>query len=215
MLGILFKSKCKICARDISEGALCMTCDNKIKSKAALRTRIVVGKDGKEYECRYLFDYNDLNVKRLLYALKRNADKELMKYVCSLYRSMLQLEEEWAAVNVPRRRVSIRNFGYDQVADPLKMLCKTEKHLTYVPLLRRRGFAVDQKNLSRADREKNMSGKFAVRKKDIPKNILLFDDVVTTGSTALSCINAIEKQRSNVNIVGVFLASTGRGTPCK
>jgi len=54
---------------------------------------------------------------------------------------------------------------------------------------------------------KNAEGKYRIIKKDIPENILLIDDVVTTASTVKSVIREIRKIKADVKITVLCLAS--------
>lgn len=66
---------------------------------------------------------------------------------------------------------------------------------TYMPLLERTRESVRQAELSGAERRRNLKGAFAVRQDVLEKvggaTVLLIDDVYTTGSTALSCAEAL------------------------
>mgnify|MGYP002509403043 CR=1 FL=1 len=53
-----------------------------------------------------------------------------------------------------------------------------------------------------------MHGNFYAIKKDIPKNILLVDDVVTTSSTASECIKELLDVYPDADIRCIFLART-------
>ena len=80
--------------------------------------------------------------------------------------------------------------------------------MVYCPVLKRKGKSAEQKNLDAVLRQSNVKGKFLAIKKDIPKNILLVDDVVTTGSTAGECIRELYKIYPDAEITCVFLAHT-------
>ena len=69
--------------------------------------------------------------------------------------------------------------------------------------LRRTRLTVPQTNLSKEERGKSLKGAFAVINHKLieGKNILLIDDVFTTGSTANECAKVlIEAKAAEVNI---------------
>lgn len=180
-------------------------CDIKLKSKIKLRKRIVYT-DTARIECFYLFDYDKGIVGRFLYALKRSADKDLFEYASTLYCRCFPENFEGVVSFTPRKHANIRNFGYDQVHKSCKNAAE-KCGFQFVKLVARRGLSRDQKNLNLVQRQKNVHGKFRVIKKDIPGNILLADDVLTTGSTFKECANVLLRQNPNVKITGIFLAS--------
>ena len=204
---LIFDRCCRLCGCAVDEGVVCEQCDEYLKSIAKVRRRKMCF-EGKEVEARYLFFYNDEKVKKLLFSLKRISDRELFDYAASLYFRLVPEDFCGTVTNPPRRGLSIRSAGFDQVAEPCKIMCKANKdRLKYEKILRRRGFSYEQKNLSSIDRKRNIKGKFRIKIKDIPKNILIVDDVVTTGSTALECASVIMKANPDVNLVFAFLAS--------
>lgn len=211
-IDLFFDCRCKLCGEKIPKGAVCSRCDGELKELVYVRKCTIMVKD-RELEGSYLFDYNHEIVKKLLFALKRTANKDLFKYASNLYELAVGSTFSGGVAYVPRRRVNVREYGYDHVLEPCKILCKRNKNLQLVTLLKRRGFSSDQKNKKKvSDREKNVADKFAVIKNDIPKNIVLIDDVVTTGSTVKSCVGEILSKNSDVNVTLAFLASQSRFT---
>ena len=204
---LLFDRRCKICDDRISHGAVCSECDKKLLGLLQLRKRYIIT-DGKELEASYLFDYDEPIVKKLLFALKRNADKELFLYAVKLYERMLHDKDNVSVVFAPRRGINKRNYGYDHMQKVSKLLCKRSKdRLKYAPLLKRRYFTKEQKNLSFEKRRKNVEHAFKITKNDIPENIVLIDDVITSGSTVMACIKEIFASRKDAVIDLAFLAS--------
>jgi len=60
-------------------------------------------------------------------------------------------------------------------------------------LLKRRKFTLTQTGLNKAEREKNIKGAFVVtdREKVVGENIILIDDVYTTGATVNECAKTL------------------------
>ena len=209
---LFFDRRCKICNERISKGAICPDCDKKLAGILQIR-RYYINLDGKELEVLYLFDYEHPIVKKLLFALKRNADRELFMYAAELYGRMLCDINDAGVVFAPRRGVNKRNYGYDHMQKISKLLCKASVgRLKYAPLIKRKHFTKEQKNLDFEKRKKNVEHAFKITKNDIPKNIVLVDDVITTGNTVLSCSRVILNRRSDAEIKLAFLASAGSFT---
>ncbi len=204
---LIFDTGCRLCNGAVGEGVVCNQCRKSLTSAVSVRTRHF-SVQGKNVEARYLFDYDNEVVKKLLFSLKRSGDKELFRFAARLYEMAVPQNFCGIVTCCPRRASSVRNYGFDQVAEPCKIMCKTNSsRLKFEKLLKRRGFTKEQKNLTEEQRKSNIKGKFRVTKKDIPKNILLVDDVVTTGNTVRECASEILNVNPEVKISFVFLAS--------
>lgn len=204
---LVFDRRCSICDKHINVGAVCEECDAELFSfvKPSVRT-VLFG--GRKSEARYVFEYDIPIVKRLVFSLKHRANKDLFKYAASLYRIAFGDDFCGTVTNCPRGASGIINYGYDQVAEPCKIICKeSKKQMKYVRLLRRKYFSKQQKTLNLKQRIENTKDKFRLTKKDIPQNILLVDDVITSGSTAVACAETLAKRRPDVNISFAFLVS--------
>ena len=209
VLDLLFDRRCAICQKHIETDAVCSDCDEKIKSLINVRKRLL-DVEGKSFAVYYLFDYDSDIVKRLLFQLKRASGKDLFRYAKKLYLSAVPENFHGVATHCPRTGKNVRNFGYDQVASPCRILCnESDGRLEYQRLVKRIGRSKEQKKLTLEQRRENTKNKFKVIKKDIPENILILDDVVTTGSSVGACIREILKHREDANISVVCLASRG------
>jgi len=202
---LIFPRRCKLCADVIDEGAVCAVCSRKLSALVNVRTGTVYA-DTQRIECRYVFDYENYMVKKLLFALKRNGNCDLYKFAAALYYAAVPEDFCGAVTVVPRRKTNVRYYGYDHVKEPCRIMCR-DKGIEFVNLVARRGFSVDQKKLDTYGRMKNAEGKYRIIKKDIPENILLIDDVVTTASTVKSVIREIRKIKADVKITVLCLAS--------
>jgi predicted amidophosphoribosyltransferase len=112
-------------------------------------------------------------------------------------------------VPVPPRPDKIRKTGWDQVAYLAQRL-----DLLHIQGPRRASFPLNagltdnprlpvcrclkrlpskaQKELNREDRKRNLKGRI-IRVKDVPRRVLLFDDVITTGSTLNACAETLKE----------------------
>jgi len=209
ILDFLFPPTCKICNSRVKKGAVCPFCFDELQKKAkpSVRTLYI---NGRQISASYLFEYENETVKKLLFALKKSGNGELFKYAADLYGKSLEnlgQKSECAVVNVPRSKENVRKYGYDHVKNPCRILCKKRERLVFSPVLKRSGHSQDQKNLDISGRKSNVSGKFTAVKKDIPQNILLVDDVVTTASTVTECVRQLLKMYPYAEISCIFLAS--------
>ena len=102
--------------------------------------------------------------------------------------------------------------GYtDRFSDILNEVASRTGVENYGPLLRCERDYPSQKGLSAPEREENIKGVFSFGKRVDGENVIIIDDVVTTGSTIKECINVLEDAGAN-KIYVVVLAVNQSGT---
>lgn len=104
---------------------------------------------------------------------------------------------------VPARRRDIRRRGFDH-AEVIARALGRSTGLPVVGLLERAGARPDQTTLSGAARRANLVGAFRAR--TAPREVLIVDDLVTTGATASSCARALRAAGSHI---------VGLAAPCR
>ncbi len=101
-------------------------------------------------------------------------------------------------VSVPLHKKKLKKRGFNQAGE----LARELSRLTGIPwtddLLVRRVNTRPQKALSNEEREKNISTAFSVseewlRENKIPENVLVVDDIYTTGATIEGCAHSLYK----------------------
>ena len=116
----------------------------------------------------------------------RNYAAVFAKYILEFLRSNRELDG-LCIVPVPPRPSKLKTKGWDQIADLASELRANGK--TILPVLRRRD-GLSQKRAGKAERAKNIDGKFylhASGKRTIPESVILLDDIITTGATLNEC----------------------------
>ena len=124
-----------------------------------------------------------------------------------LLNDLLQNTEEiteFVLVPVPPRPGKIKHSGWDQIEHLAKLLEKDKKH--QITRLLKRLPSVSQKELNKENRLQNLKGKIIVKDNPgvIPKTVILFDDVYTTGATMDTCAAAL-KSAGVENVYGICL----------
>jgi predicted amidophosphoribosyltransferase len=89
---------------------------------------------------------------------------------------------------VPARARDCRVRGFDH-AEVIARGIASSLGLEPVPLLERTSVRPDQAGLTRAERKRNLLGAF--RSVPIKENVLLVDDLITTGATAEACARSL------------------------
>lgn len=95
---------------------------------------------------------------------------------------------------IPRNPKKVRDTGVDQGVKTARMLAK-ELGLQYVPSLKRREWAKQQKELSAEDRIANARSALRLRKSSVKKlcgkDVILYDDVITTGASMARAVELL------------------------
>jgi len=100
-----------------------------------------------------------------------------------------------AIIPVPLHPARLRERGFNQALLLGRVLGKSQGKPVLPKVLRRIRNTIPQVQLDHSEREKNVRGAFAVRKQReiMDKNLLLIDDVLTTGATVNECARVLKK----------------------
>ncbi len=110
---------------------------------------------------------------------------------------------------VPLHHLKKADRGFNQSDFIVKGLSNKLSIPTSNKIIKRTRFTESQTKLDLNDRERNVSGAFKVRqkKKIANKNILIVDDVITTGATVNECARVLsENGASNIYVCSVAIA---------
>ncbi len=130
------------------------------------------------------------------------------------YGLLLQKQTHWihhfdSIIPVPLHRQKLKKRGYNQSAifaqglsSILSLPCQTN-------VLVRTVDTSTQTKKKRIERFKNMEKVFTIKNHQVieGKNILLIDDVVTTGATLNACIETLSPSVKNIAIVAIAMAT--------
>ncbi len=132
--------------------------------------------------------------KELVYSLKFEGKRQAAEIIAKVMHGLLPLySSDTIVVSVPTARSRVRQRGFDQTALIARCLAREQK-LKFVPALLRHG-AARQVGASKKLRQSQVGGLYALRPNVNlqGKEILLVDDVVTTGAT-LAEVTRVLKQ---------------------
>ncbi|WP_314393645.1 ComF family protein [Leptotrichia shahii] len=161
----------------------------------------------------YVWDYNK-EFKKLIFAYKYNHKKIMAKLIAELVKEefcyVLKREKIDVVVSVPVSRKRKNERGYNQVDEILNFL-----KVNYVLLERIKNTKKMAGILNEEDRNKNIKGAFKISGNiDFKnKNILILDDIITTGATLREIKSSILEQfegdvnKKNIKIIVFCLAA--------
>jgi len=176
---LLFDNTCSLCGCHLeNKGYLCSKCIIKLEKMSDLKQR---------ENLYYLYYYTD--VKKIIYDLKfknrKGVTNSLRRYVKESIEQIQIKEEIDVVISVPVNKKRFLERGYNQVDEILKSAdikfenierVKNTKHMYEIKEYKKR--------------KENVKKAFKVTKDYFQKNILVVDDIVTTGAT----IKEIEKE---------------------
>jgi ComF family protein len=229
----LFPSGCAVCGSMLLDKedawyGLCGDCRTKFEIEAADRCSLcgkpLISEQDTCLACRdlaaaenlpsydkliCLFPYTGQYIK-LLAAYKFGKRLPLGRFFAEkLYEALAMLslaeDEKPVLVPVPPRPGKLRKTGWDQIEYLARFLKKREGEAGSLKTIRclKRLPSETQKKLDRESRKTNLKGRILVKGK-APKIAVLFDDVITTGSTMDACAAAL-KEAGAEKVYGICL----------
>lgn len=219
LLKLLYVPKCVSCQTRLSaesEIPLCSECREKWENEK----RALCPKCGQQIEncwCGIMDDVDGIIEREVhLAAYTQNPDSVGRKIILSSkYRNNVMLfdmladelteavmrlgfDESAILVYVPRGKKNLKKFGHDQSEEIAKRLSR-KTGMPLVVCLVNKGKS-QQKTLTHAQRKENAKRSFLFDKemKDSvrDKNVILFDDLVTTGATVTRCAVLLKRYRA-------------------
>ena len=182
---------CQLCGKPlVSEKDLCLLCRDKTQSLPSYDRIWVI--------YPYIGKY-----KKLLSAYKFGKNLALGNLFTEKIlevKNAIPVLKDTIIVPVPPRPGKIKQYGWDQV-DYLASKIKRNNHLIKRCLKRKKSEV--QKRLNRNERMENLKGRI-YNNYAVPENILLIDDVFTTGSTLEVC-SSVLKEAGAKKVYGICL----------
>ena len=165
-----------------------------------------------------VYSSNDPVVHNVVMFIKRNKNPRVASFLASQLWSVLLsdkdlpdlCEDNSVICVVPRGRKAVLEYGFDQselIAAKLSERCGIE---VVRAIKRRRGGKV-QKKLSASERVRNARKLFEKNDADIErikgKNVILLDDIVTSGASMSACARILLRNRAKT-VICLSVAST-------
>ena len=220
LLDLVFPKLCVCCGGVLMEGEenICLTClytlprvvekdytDNKVMEIFLGRVRLEKAMSW----CR--FD-KETNVQNILHHIKYKGKSKFANQIGEIMaREMLNFFVDIdAIVPVPLHPKKERMRGYNQSEEIARGVHEVVGLPIFSQLIERTRFSETQTHKNKEERWKNTEGLFTLAPNDgfEGKHILLIDDVLTTGSTAIACLKCLE-QIPNVKLSFLSLAFGG------
>lgn len=226
LIDLVFPPRCPLCGNGISsQTGLCVGCWNEL----AIPGEPACGKCGRPFDemvpqgaicAPCLGDpprhdgiaaatlYNDAS-RKLVLALKHGNRISLAPMMGGLIASKLSfVGSDWLIVPVPLHRWRLWKRGYNQAAELARHTAHRTGARLAVDVLVRRKATPSLGGLGKKARKRVLSGAVAVnpkRKHHVSQaNIVLVDDVLTSGATSDSCVSALKRAGANKVVIACF-----------
>lgn len=217
MISWVYPERCPVCLKIVTpKGAMLHTeCKRKldtITEPVCFKCGMPLFSEEEEYcaEClcnadrgwdmgRSLFPYHGV-MGNALRIVKKDGRTEFVRFFAKQMKEKQGIficrEKPDCIVPVPLHPSKYRCRGFNQ-AELLAEALGEEINLPVRLLLKKQKKTKDQKSLNKNQRKKNVKDAFVVDKKEIdyniPKSVLLLDDVSTTGSTLTACARVLKE----------------------
>lgn len=148
-------------------------------------------------------------IHRLKYAGRPDLARPLARWMAQAEPQLARGVDGWVPVPLHPKRLAER--GFNQAALIAAELSRIFGPRVYALALQRNTYMVSQAGLGRTQRLLNARSAFSARTNLAGQRVALVDDVLTTGATALACIEALHD--AGAQAVGVVTLTRGGRQP--
>ncbi len=204
LLQIIYSNddKCVLCGEETyNDKCICTKCEKNIKF---CKHGFYIQREETKIQC-YSVSYYSGSIVELILQLKYKsnfiAGEVIAQYMINLIKSK-RIKVDYITY-VPMTKQCLKNRGYNQSAYLSKIISNSIE-VPLIKCLKKVKNTKDQIGLNNQERWENINGSFEFIKKykNINKNILIVDDVITTGATAFSCASELKKNGAKqINIL--------------
>ena len=210
ILDLFFPRKCVFCNDKINERYTCRKCLNIIEY---YRERIEIPVDAYYDKLICAIKYNGKLRNQMLKFKFYFAKYYAKGFAEILYKKMVKYDVSAdLIIPVPISRTRYRERGYNQSELIVKYLSKITKINYNKDILIKEKNNVRQSKLTENQRKENVKNAYSIKNAEaiIEKNIILVDDICTTGSTINECSKILKKFGANRIIVLAVMYSNLR-----
>lgn len=196
ILDLIFPPVCGICNKEINT-YLCGKCEKEINKITCVGENRY---DNKYFSTHmYLFKYEGI-IRNKIISYKFNDKPYLYKTFCEIFvknKKVCEFLKKYdIIISVPMYKKKKNQRGYNQSELIAKETAKKVENIEYRNdiLIKIRNTA-KQSSLNKEQRKENLKNAYVVNNNEyiLNKNILIFDDIYTTGSTANECAKTLKE----------------------
>ena len=199
---------CPVClsAYEKLETELCEICGSEERECICLPSPL----EGKISFSAHLFAYESPLSQTIIYSFKRKNFASLQYFLAERLTRRLDTYDlsGYTVTYAPRKPKSVREYGFDQAKILARLLAKN-RALPFEDVFSHAHFSKLQKTLNAKERKENAEKSYALKYffERETENLLIVDDVMTTGST-LAALVCLAKKAGYREIAVVTVAKT-------
>ena len=211
MLFFIFPRKCEMC-ETISESYICDKCKSKLEKTELYLNRIDdYSKDNTKYfDDAYIFEYNSIIREKIIeYKFKNKPylGKMFSEFFVKNEKMCGFFEKYDIIIPVPMTNKKIKERGYNQTEIIAKIISQNITNITMQKnvLIKYKNNKV-QSQLNKEQRQQNVQNVYELINEEIikNKNILILDDIYTTGATCNECVKTLRNaQPKKIGIITI------------
>ena len=209
ILDLIFPPVCGICNKEINT-YLCGKCEKEINKITCVGENRY---DNKYFSTHmYLFKYEGI-IRNKIISYKFNDKPYLYKTFCEIFvknKKVCEFLKKYdIIISVPMYKKKKNQRGYNQSELIAKEIAKKTENIEYRnDILLKIKNTARQSSLNKEQRKENIKNAYLIKSSNkeyiLNKNILIFDDIYTTGSTANECAKTlIEAGAKDVGILTI------------
>lgn len=209
ILDLIFPPVCGICNKEINT-YLCGKCEKEINKITCVGENRY---DNKYFSTHmYLFKYEGI-IRNKIISYKFNDKPYLYKTFCEIFvknKKVCEFLKKYdIIISVPMHKKKKNQRGYNQSELIAKETAKKVENIEYRnDILIKIKNTARQSSLNKEQRKENIKNAYLIKSSNkeyiLNKNILIFDDIYTTGSTANECAKMLkEAGAKNIGILTI------------
>ena len=207
LTNLIYENSCLICNKGTKDLTVCKVCEKDFKERNENSTKYL------ELITVYSFGYYESKLRQGIINLK-NGKKDLAKYFAGILKLFWKKsnnihQNDYLVIPVPSHKKRIKERGYCQasfIGEEFAQQLGYDFSNKFVIREKETAYMNSLENIT--ERKKNIKNAFKVIKNNKSlNNILIIDDILTSGNTMCEIAKTIKQLYPDVNLVGLTIAS--------
>lgn len=205
LINLLYENSCALCRKNSKDLIFCKECENKLEERKELYKKTF------DEINIYSWGFYDGNLRDSIISLKNGKKKSARFFglkLSSFWKTLNLDSNEYLVIPVPSHKKRNKERGYCQTELIAKEFAENLNFRFSNNYLIRGKETLFMNKLNLNERAENINGAFKIiNSLNSEKNIILVDDILTTGSTMCEIAKTIHKDYPNINLIGLTVAA--------